>query len=76
MAEAKVKAEKAERVKLSVPRAGENDDPNLFIGINGKNYIIPKGKISEVPPEVKEEYDRAQEALNRMYEKRDALLGK
>ena len=49
-------------VNLTVPKGYANDDPNLFISINGKNFILPKGKTSRVPAYVKEEYDRSQRA--------------
>ena len=46
-------------VELFVPRGAVNDDPNLFVGINGVNYLIPRGKTSSVPDFVKAEYDRS-----------------
>ena len=70
------KRETTEYVELHIPRGAANDEPNLFIGINGKNYLLPKGKTSQVPPEVAEEYHRslrAQEALDATV---DALLSK
>lgn len=48
-----------ERVELFVPKGAVNDDPNLVIGINGKNYVLPRGKKSMVPDYVKAEYDRS-----------------
>jgi hypothetical protein len=57
MAETKEKAQ--ERVELYVPRGAQNDDPNLFISINGVNYLLPKGQKSMVPPCVKAEYERS-----------------
>jgi|GEM_PF-1237531 len=56
-----------ERVEIMVPRGAANDDPNLFISVNGKNYLLPRGKRSMVPREVADEYNRsvaAQEALD------------
>lgn len=47
------------RVKLFVPKGAANDEPNLVIGINGKNYVLPRGKESMVPDFVKAEYDRS-----------------
>lgn len=49
-------------VKLFVEDGYSKDDPNEFISINGKNYILPKGEISLVPPCVKEEYERSRRA--------------
>ena len=54
-------------VDLAVPKGYINDDPNVFISLNGKNYLLPKGKTSRVPLAVKTEYERsvrAQEALD------------
>jgi hypothetical protein len=49
-------------VKLFVDDGYSKDDPNEFISINGKNYILPKGETSLVPPCVKEEYERSRRA--------------
>jgi hypothetical protein len=72
---------KEKYVDLHVHKGYANDEPNLFISINGKNFLLPKGKTSKVPLYVKEEYDRsmrAQEALDRksaeMLEKANAPL--
>lgn len=51
------------RVKLFVPRGASNDDPNLFIGINGVNYLLPRGKESFVPDFVAAEYERSMRAV-------------
>jgi len=56
-----------ERVEVFIPRGQANDDPNFFVGINGKNYLLPRGKKSLVPKEVAFEIERsfaAQEALD------------
>ena len=49
-------------VKLYVEDGYSKDDPNEFISINGKNYILPKGETSLVPLCVKEEYERSRRA--------------
>ena len=73
-AETEVAVETKEEIYIPAARAGE--DPNFFIGINGKNYLLPRGKKSTVPHAVAEEYRRAKRAE----EKRDmtaaALLEK
>lgn len=51
-----------DRVELFVPREPGNTDPNLLIVINGKNYVLPKGKTSLVPKSVYEEYERMKRA--------------
>lgn len=61
------KAEKVDdRVELYVPRESGNSDPNFTIVLNGKNYILPKGKKSFVPKAVAAEYERSQKAKNKM----------
>lgn len=65
---------KETRVELFIPKGLANDEPNLVIGVNGVNYVLPKGKKSMVPPFVKAEYDRSIAAQNRMDERVDALL--
>ena len=69
---------KDERVELFIPRGSDRDDPNYFIGINGKNFVLPKGKKSMVPPEVKAEYERAERAIDAQSAKKNELaaLGK
>ena len=52
-----------DRVELYVDR-GNSDDPNLFIGVNGENYLLPRGKKSIVPKHVAKEYWRSREAQN------------
>ena len=65
---------KPKRVKIFVPRAASNrEDPNLFVGINGVNYLIPKGKTSEVPDFVAEEIKRADGAAIYMDDRRNEM---
>lgn len=45
----------------------------MFVGINGVNYIIPKGKPVEVPDFVAEEIERSQGAERRMFERQEEL---
>lgn len=61
-------------VKLTLPRARVNEDPNLYVAINGYTYLIPKGKTSEVPAFVADEVHRSQEAMERFYATSDELL--
>lgn len=51
-----------DRVEIFVPRESGNTDPNLVIVINGKNYVLPKGKKSLVPKFVAAEYERSKRA--------------
>ena len=61
------------RVEVFVQRAGERADPNEQITINGKTYLLPRGKKSLVPPEVAEEYERKLRAEEAWHETRGAI---
>ena len=62
---AKANENLAGRIELRIPRSSADEDPNVFISVNGKNWLIPKGKTVFVPPEVAEEYRRSVEAKER-----------
>jgi len=51
-----------DREEIFVPRESGNTDPNLVIVLNGKNYVLPKGKKSLVPKAVAAEYERSRRA--------------
>ena len=53
---------KPKTVDLVIPRGPAFEDPNVIISVNGKNWVLPKGKTSKVPVCVKYEYDRAMRA--------------
>ena len=59
------------RIEVFIPRGGDRADPNLFVGINGVNYLLPRGKKSMVPPAVAEEIARSDRAADRLYESMD-----
>ena len=59
-------ANKPKLVDLLIPRGASVDEPNVIISVNGKNYVLPKGKTSKVPEFVKYEYERAQRAKEAM----------
>ena len=63
-------------VDLFIPKGYANDEPNLFISVNGKNFLLPKGKTSKVPTYIKEEYERSQRAQEALDAKSEALLEK
>ena len=71
----KTAAKKAdERVEVFIPRGQERDEANLFVAVNGKSYLLPKGKTSFVPPEVAEEIKRANKAQEALDNRKDELL--
>lgn len=51
-----------ERVEVFVPKGYANDEPNLFIAVNGVSYLLPKGKKSLVPKHIAQEYERSVKA--------------
>ena len=62
-------------VTLYVPKGYVSDDPNVFISINGKNYLLPRGKKSSVPKYVADEYHRSLRAAEARDEQIEKLLG-
>lgn len=67
---------KEEYVDLYVQKGYANDDPNEYISVFGKNYVLPKGKTTKVPPHVKYEYERSLRAQEALDAKSEALLEK
>lgn len=51
-----------ELVDLFVERDPSDQNPNFIIGINGKNWVMPRGETSRVPKFVADEYHRAKKA--------------
>ena len=70
---AKMNEAAEERVEISVPRGGEREDPNLFVGLNGVNYLLPRGKKSSVPRAVAAEIARSERARDALDATMDAL---
>ena len=65
---------KDNRVEISVPKGYANDEPNMVIGINGVNYLLPRGKKSMVPDFVAEEFYRSQRAQEKLDETVEQML--
>ena len=63
-----------EREDIHVPRGYANDEPNLEIIINGVIYVLPKGKTSNVPKYVAEEFRRSQKAQEALDKRVDEML--
>ncbi len=63
-----------ERVQIFVPKGYANDEPNLVIGVNGVNYVLPKGKSSMVPKFIADEFHRAQRAQDRLDNRVEQML--
>ena len=67
-------AVKEDRVEVFVPKGYANDDPNLFVSVNGVNYLLPKGKKSLVPAHVAAEIERSKKAAEKQDEKMEQML--
>ena len=50
------------RKDIFITRGPKNDDPHLFVSVNGKNYLLPRVQKARGPHEVAEEIHRAWEA--------------
>jgi hypothetical protein len=49
-------------VDVFIDRANGKEDPNLMVGVNGVNYLLPRGKTSKVPKVVYDEIMRSRKA--------------
>ena len=63
-----------DRVEVFVPKGYANDEPNLFVSVNGVNYLLPKGKKSLVPASVAAEIERSKRAAEKQDEKMEQML--
>lgn len=63
-----------DKVEIFVPKGYANDEPNYFIGVNGVNYLLPKGKTSKVPKAVAAEFHRSQKAQEALDKRVDEML--
>ncbi len=59
------------RIEVFIPRGSDREDPNLFVGINGVNYLLPRGRKSMVPEAVAREIERSGRAVELFYESVD-----
>lgn len=65
--------EQSKRVEIAIPRGADREDPNLFVAVNGVNYLLPRGKKSMVPEEVAREIRRSEKAADIFYENMDGM---
>ena len=65
---------KEKREEIFVPKGYANDDPNMFISVNGVNYLLPRGKKSMVPDFVAAEFYRSQKAQEKLDETMEQML--
>ena len=74
--ETKTTKKKDTRVEVHIPRGAANDEPNMFVSVNGKSYLLPKGKKSMVPPEVAAEVARSIKAQEALDNRKDEMIAK
>ena len=67
------KNENEERVRVFIPNTYSQDDPNLYLAINGREFLLPRGEYSEVPLYVKKAIDRQNRAMS-IQDKRSKAL--
>lgn len=67
---------KSDKVKIRIPKLSQKEEPNLFVGINGVNYLIPRGKEVEVPQFVADEIERSNAAREKFFESVETLSAK
>lgn len=48
-----------------VPRTGNKDEQDLFVSVNGTNWLLPRGRSHTVPWYVAQEVRRAEAARER-----------
>lgn len=65
-----------ERVEVFIPKSYAGDDPNLFVSVNGINYLLPRGKTSEVPKAVAQVISRSQFAQECRDKRVETLLAR
>lgn len=66
---------KAKMVTIRLPRATAGEEPELFVGVNGKGYRIQRGASVEVPEAVAEvirNSDLAADELDKFLEENEA----
>lgn len=59
---------KDDRVEVFIPKGNAGDEPNLFVSVNGKGFLLPRGKKSMVPQYIADEIDRSRKAEDIMDE--------
>lgn len=74
--ETEVIVEKKDTVVKSLPRAGKNEQNFVFVSVNGKNYKIMRGVPVEMPREVAEVLQNADDARDEADSFIEAVTGK
>ena len=62
------------RVSIYIPKGGAGEDEVLFVGLNNKNWLLPRGKSSTIPYAVALEAKRALDAREKLDARISSLL--
>lgn len=67
-AETKTKKTAAEDdlVEIMIPPTSVKNDPGMFVSVNGKNWLLPRGQMHKVPKAVAYEIKRSWEAERKL----------
>ena len=65
---------KSERVEIFLPKGYAGEEPHVLVGINGVNYLLPRGAKSRVPAAVAAELERSRKAQAALDARVDQLL--
>ena len=63
-----------EKEEIFIPRGGATEEGNLFVSVNGVNYLLPRGKTSLVGHAVAMEIRRSWKAQEELEKRKEALL--
>lgn len=64
------------RKDVFIEKGQVNDEPNLFVSVNGKNSLLPKGETSKVPEHIADEIERSRRAQRKQDRNAAKLLEK
>ena len=64
------------RKDVFIEKGYVNDEPNQFISVNCKNYLLPKGETSKVPEHIADEIERSRRAQRKQDKNAAKLLEK
>ena len=63
------------RVDVFIPKGYAGEEPDLLVGVNGVNYLLPRGKTSRVPDFVAREVELSRKAQGLLDRRIGQLLG-
>lgn len=64
---------KEEKRRIYVDRDTSDNDPNMYVAINGRSFLLPRGKYVEVPVYVADFIESCKRAQHRYDETIDRL---